>query len=74
MTGIPESPPKLDIMIEDWLAIGGSEEQHAFLLRLWVLRGAEYMARSFGRQFTLDSLDNVIRSIRDIDPATPWKP
>lgn len=69
----PDVPP-LNRMIEDHLAVGGSEADHATLLKQWMMLGAEYLARAAGRTYALDSLENLRRFIRDAQPSDPWKP
>lgn len=71
----PADQPVLNQMIEDYLAISdGGEGEHATLLKQWMMIGTEYMARAAGRQYTMDSLDNLRRFVRDARPGRPWKP
>lgn len=71
----PADQPILNRMIEDYLAIStGSEADHAELLKLWIRIGTEYMARAAGRQYTMDSLENMRRFVREARPGRPWKP
>lgn len=69
-----DDSPVLNRMIEDYLAHGGSEADHAMLLKAWMHLGAEYMARATGRRYTMDSLENLREVVRTAQPATPWKP
>lgn len=69
-----EAAPVLNTMIEDYLANGGSEEEHKMLLSAWLRLGAEYLARAAGRNETRAQLEGLSRIIRDAQPAGPWKP
>jgi hypothetical protein len=69
----PEQPP-LNKMMEDWLAHGTTEEDHAELLHAWLRLGAEYLARCKGRSYTLARLAAVRIDIRTAQPVRPWKP
>jgi hypothetical protein len=73
-TNPSDGVPVLNVMIEDYLAHGETELDHAAMLHAWVLLGVEYLARAAGRQFTLNSLDNTRRFVRDAQPAKAWKP
>lgn len=69
-----DDQPDLNMKIEDFLAHGSSEADHVILLKTWMMMGAEYMARAAGRQYTLDSLENLHGFIREVQPAKAWKP
>lgn len=69
-----DGPSVLAVLMEDYLARGQSEADHAILLKHWILAGAEHMARAAGRQYTMDSVEHVRRFIRDARPGNPWKP
>lgn len=66
--------PVLNVMIEDYLAHGSSEAEHVEMLKAWMILGAEYMARTAGRQYAIDSIDNLRRFVRDAEPVRPWRP
>jgi hypothetical protein len=65
--------PVLNRLIEDYLAHGESEGDHAGMLSAWFRLGAEYMARAAGRKYAMDALEATWRFVRDAQPSKPWR-
>jgi hypothetical protein len=74
MAELSKEQPILNQMIEDFLARGETEGDHAMMLAAWLTLGAEYMARLAGRKYALHSIDNLRAFITEADPVKPWKP
>lgn len=74
MTGPNYDQPLANRMLEDYLAHGATEADHSIMLSALITLSAEYMARAAGRRYTIDSLANTTRFIKEARPSRPWKP
>lgn len=63
----------LNVTIEDYLAMGATEHDHAMLLHAWLFLGVERLARVMGREYARDILRGLMAHIRDATPTEPWK-
>ena len=66
--------PLTNRAMEDLLAHAVTEEERIELIAMWMMLGAEYLARNTGRSRARAEIQWLDEWIRDAQPAKPWRP